>query len=101
VVESADLRNGDDPAAWWRFDSSGLGTVVVERLVWPRGVVVGGVGVQESAEVGLAQNEEVIQALAPDGADHPLHEGVLPGRAGAVRISRIPMLLTRRANAFP
>ena len=32
--------------------------------------------------MGLAQNEEVIQALAPDGADHPLHEGVLPGRAG-------------------
>ena len=53
MVESADLRHGDDPAAWWRFDSSGLGTVVVERLVWPRGVVVGGVGVQESAEVGV------------------------------------------------
>ena len=31
--------------------------------------------------MGLAQNEEVIQALAADGADHPLHEGVLPGRA--------------------
>ena len=82
MVEPADLRNGDDPATWWGVERSGLGTVAVERLGWPRGVVVGGVGGQESAEVGLAQNEEVIQALAADGADHPLHEGVLPGRAG-------------------
>jgi hypothetical protein len=27
-----------------------------------------------------AKNHEVIQALAADRADHPLHEGILPGR---------------------
>ena len=32
--------------------------------------------------MSLVQDEEVIQALAADGADHPLHERVLPGRAG-------------------
>ena len=32
--------------------------------------------------MSLVQDEEMIQALAADGADHPLHEGVLPGRAG-------------------
>jgi hypothetical protein len=53
VVKSAALRNGDD-SAHGGFDSSGLGTVVVERLVWPRGVVVGDVGVKESAEMGLS-----------------------------------------------
>ena len=31
--------------------------------------------------MGLAQNEEMIQALAANGADDPLDEGVLPGRA--------------------
>ena len=30
----------------------------------------------------LVQDEEMIEALAADGADDPLHEGVLPGRAG-------------------
>ena len=39
MMEPANLRNGDDPATWWGFHDSGLGTVVVERLVWPRGVV--------------------------------------------------------------
>jgi hypothetical protein len=64
VMEPADLRNDDDPATWWGFDGPGLGTVVVERLVWPRGVVIGAVAAQESAEMGLAQDEEMIEALA-------------------------------------
>jgi hypothetical protein len=37
-MEPADLRNGDDPATWWGFDDSRLGTVVVEREVASRGV---------------------------------------------------------------
>lgn len=31
--------------------------------------------------MGFAQNEEMIQALAPKGADDSLDKGVLPGRA--------------------
>ena len=62
--------------------TSWLGTVVVERLVWPHGVVVGEVRAQEPAQMGLTQNEEVVEALAADGADHPFREGVLPGRSG-------------------
>ena len=63
MMEPANLRNGDDPATWWGFDDSGLGTVVVERLVWSRGVVVGTVGAQESAEMGLAQDEDMTQKI--------------------------------------
>src|SRR4029450_9391438 len=81
MMEPANLRNGDDPATWWGFDDSGLGTVVVERLVWPRGVVVGTVGPSESAEMGLAQDEAMIQALAAKGADDSLDKRVLPGCA--------------------
>ena len=32
--------------------------------------------------MGFAENHEVVEALAADRTDHPLHEGVLPGRAG-------------------
>jgi hypothetical protein len=81
-MKPADLRHGENPATWRGVDDSGLGTVVVERLVWARGVVVGDVGAQESAEMGLAQNEEMVQALAAKGADDPLDKGVLPGRPG-------------------
>jgi len=63
-MEPANLRNSDDPTTWRGFHDAWLGTVVVERLVWSRGVVVGTVGAQESAEMGLAQDEDMIQALA-------------------------------------
>jgi hypothetical protein len=39
-MESADLRDGDDPTTGLGFDQSWLGAVVGERLVWPHGVVV-------------------------------------------------------------
>jgi hypothetical protein len=39
------------------------------------GVVVGQVGPQEPAQVGLVENEEVVQAFATDGADHAFREG--------------------------
>src|SRR5438552_17768227 len=81
-MESADLRDGDDRATWRGFDDSWLGTVVVKRLVWSRGVVVDAIGAQESAKMGLAQNEEMIEALAANGADDPLDKGVLPRRSG-------------------
>ncbi len=45
--------------------------------------------------MSLAQNDDVIEALAADGADDPFGERVLPGRAGAMMTSRIPMLARR------
>jgi len=62
------------------FDDSGLGTVVLKRLVWPRGVVVGEISAQDAAEMGLAQNDDVIQALAADRSDDPFDKGVLQSR---------------------
>jgi hypothetical protein len=79
VMESADLGSGDDPATRRRFNDSWLGTVVFKRLVWPRGAVVGEIRAQDAAEMGPAQNDDVVQALPTDGADEPLDEGVLPG----------------------
>src|SRR3989441_2707158 len=41
-------------------------------------VIVREVAGQETAQVPFAKDEYVIQTLAPDGADEPLREGVLP-----------------------
>ena len=66
MMKPADLRKGDDPATWRGVDVSGLGTVVVERLVGTHGVVVGHVGAQKPAEMSLVQDEEMVEALAED-----------------------------------
>jgi hypothetical protein len=68
----------------------------------PRLTVVGEVaGQDDAAEVLLAENEHVIQAPAPDRADEPFRERVLPRFCGAVRTSWIPRLFTRCRNGLP
>src|SRR5262245_31430618 len=47
-----------------------------------RAVVVGTVATQKPAQMGFAENHKVVEALAADRADHPLHEWILPRRAG-------------------
>src|SRR6516162_2438320 len=81
MMEPADLRNRNDAATWRGLHDSRLGTVVVERVGGARGVVVAAVAAEAPAEMGLVEDEELIQALPADGADHPLHERVLPGCA--------------------
>ena len=66
VMESSDLRDGDDPTTWRGFDDSWLGTVVVKRLVGPYGVVVGTVRAQEPAQMGVIENEAMVEALSPN-----------------------------------
>src|SRR4029077_12761459 len=78
-MEPTDLRNGHHAPELGRMHLAWLGTVVVERLVWPRGVVVGEIRAQEAAEMGVVQHDDVIEALAADGADDPFGERVLPG----------------------
>jgi hypothetical protein len=92
-MEPTDLRDRHHAPELGRMHLAWLGTVVVERLVWPCGVVVGEIRAQDAAEMGLAQNDDVIEALAADGADDPFDERVLPGCPRAMITSRIPMLV--------
>src|SRR5438132_4040290 len=82
VVEPADLRDRHHPPEPWRLHLAWPWTVVFGRLMRTYRVVVGEVDAQQSAEMGLAQNDEMIQALVPNGADEPLDKGVLPRRSG-------------------
>jgi hypothetical protein len=40
--------------------------------------IIGEVAGQDSAEVPLAEHEDIVQRLAPDRTDEPFREGVLP-----------------------
>ena len=56
--------------------------IFVQGQVRSEFVVVGGIGVEDPAQMVLAQDHDVIQALPTDRADQPLRMSVLPGRAG-------------------
>ncbi len=54
-------------------------------------VVIVSIGFQNSAQMRLAQDNDVVQTLAPDRSDQPFGKAILPGEAGAVGLSRMPM----------
>src|SRR5438445_4318237 len=78
MVEAPDFANPDDLAEFRPLNWAAVGRILVEREVSTRPVVVREVASQGAAQVSLAQDEYVIQTLAPDGANEPLREGVLP-----------------------
>ena len=78
MVQAADFGKPHDLARRGRLDRPDVGGVLVEREVGTRLMVVSEISGQDATEVVLAEDEHVIQALAPDRADEPLHERVLP-----------------------
>jgi hypothetical protein len=44
-----------------------------------RAVIVGELLGKDAAQVSLAEDDHVVEALAADGANDPLDEGILPG----------------------
>src|SRR5260370_1369097 len=56
--------------------------VLSERKMGAGAIVIVGVGSEDPAQMGLAQDEDMIEAFSPDRADEPFHMPVLPGRAG-------------------
>ena len=69
MVEAADFANRDDPAEFRPLNWPAMGRILVERQVSARPVVVREVASQGTAEVLFAEDDDVIQTLAPDGAD--------------------------------
>ena len=78
MVEATDFPNRDDSAEFRPLNSPAVARILVEREVSPRPVVVREVASQGTAQVSFAKDEDVIQTLAPDRADKPLREGILP-----------------------
>ena len=72
MVEATDFANREDPAEFRPLDSPAVGRILVEREVSTRPVVVREVASQGAAQVSFAKDEDVIQTLAPDGADKPV-----------------------------
>src|SRR6267378_1312525 len=78
MVEATDFANRDDPAECRPLNWPAVGCILIEREVSARPVIVGEVAGQDAAQVSFAEDEDVIQTLAPDRADEPLRIGILP-----------------------
>lgn len=78
MLQAADVAALHDVPPRWRLDRPGIGRVRVEREMGARPMVVAEVTDQDAVEVSLAEHEHVIQTVASDRADEPLHQRVLP-----------------------
>src|SRR4051794_35672993 len=80
MVESADLRDGDDSPSLRRLDWSCLRAVFFQCKVRPAAMVI----ISEASEVlvqtSFAEHDHVIEALASNTAYQPFDIRTLPGR---------------------
>ena len=49
-------------------------------------VVIGGIGLEDLAQVGFAKDDDVIQTFSADRANQPLRMPILPGRPRRNRV---------------
>ena len=81
MVQPADQWDGNDGSLRRRFDRARNGRVPFQRQMRARFVVVDSVTRQDSPQVMLTEDDEVVGALSPDGADHPFAVWILPWRS--------------------
>ena len=78
MMQAADFGNRGDRAEFRRLNWASVGRILVEREVSASLVIVREVRGEEASQVPLAENDNVVEALAPDRADESLREGILP-----------------------
>ena len=81
MMEPGEVRDCDDLTADWRLGNSRDGRIFVQREVSAPLVVVNEVTLQVAPLGAFVPHDDVIEALAPEGADHALNERMLPGRS--------------------
>ena len=82
MVQTTNFGNLHDLTHRWPLDRPHIRRLLLERQVSSCPVVVHEVAGQDAAQVTFAQDKDMIQTLAPDRADKPLYEGVLPWALG-------------------
>lgn len=81
VMQPANLWKRDNVPRIRRLHRPTIGSVLVQRKMRAGAVVIVEIRSQNSPQVGFVQNDDVIEDLAPDRADHALDVWGLPGRS--------------------
>jgi len=79
-MQAAEVGDLHDPAAGRRLRDPRDGRILVQREVRSPPVIVREVLLKVAAQGALVPDDDVVEALAADGADRAFHEGVLPRR---------------------
>jgi hypothetical protein len=79
VVQTADFGSAHDAAG--RLDGAFHWSILAEREVRARPLVVRDVGPKDSTKMPLIEDDDVVQTLAADRADDAFDVGILTGRA--------------------
>ncbi len=66
MMQAANFGNLHDSARLRPLDGPPVGRILLEREVSPGTVIVREVASEDAAQVRLAQNEDMVQTLAPD-----------------------------------
>jgi hypothetical protein len=80
-MESADLGKLHDPSEFRRLYAPRNRSILFERQVSARPLVVFEIQLQDATQPSFIQDDEVVQALAANRADQALDIGILPRRS--------------------
>ena len=81
MMQAANLWDGDDWVAVGRFDFSRYRSVAFQRKMSSWFVIAREVREQNAPQMGLVENDDVVETLAAYRADDSLHVGSLPWRS--------------------
>jgi hypothetical protein len=83
VVQPAEVRDTDDGLADRVEEMHGPrnGSILGEGQMRARAIVMDPMGTKQAARVRLAQDDDVVEQVATNGANDVLAERILPGRA--------------------
>ena len=78
MMQAPNFWNLHDPARVGELDGPDVRRILVEREIRASSVIVRDVAGQDATQVVFAEDENMMQTLAPDRPDEPLREGILP-----------------------
>ena len=97
VVQTADFGSHHDASG--RLDDAFRRSILAERQVRPRPLVVRNVGPKDTTKMPLIEDDDVVQTLATDRPMTRSTWGFCQGERGAVRTAVRPKASTARPNA--
>src|SRR5262245_42994803 len=78
MVKSTDLRNLNDPLRLVRLNCSTFWCVLIQRQVRAGFVIITEIIVEQSTQMVVIEDDHMIQTLATNASNHPLHVAILP-----------------------
>lgn len=82
MVQTTDLRDGNDFTLRWRLDAAWCRRVVIQREMKPGIVIVLKVFAQHAMQMGFVEYNHMIQTVSADRTDDTFAVRILPRRTG-------------------